>query len=96
MPVVKVGSRNEVVIPKTIRDRLGIETGDYVEVALRRDKAVITRKTDLDTFSITDEPIGPKMRAGIRQGLEDVAEGRVSGPFKTAAEIQRHLDSLKK
>jgi AbrB family looped-hinge helix DNA binding protein len=96
MPLVKVGPKHQVVIPKEVRNKLGVSPGDYVEVAFRRNQAVIKRKRIVDDFPYTDEPIGPKTRTGVLQGLKDIEDGNVSGLFRTAAEVQRHLDSLKK
>jgi AbrB family looped-hinge helix DNA binding protein len=94
VPLVKVGPNHEVVIPKNVRTKLGVNPGDYVEVSLQKKAALLTPRQE--TFPETDEPLGPKTRAAISRGLKDVEAGRVSGPFKTAADVQRHLDSLKK
>lgn len=91
MPLVKIGSKHQVVIPKAVRDRLGVDPGDYVEFTFRRNQAVIKRKKSVDAFPVTDEPIGPKTRAAIRRGLKDFEEGRVSGPFESGEELIEHL-----
>jgi AbrB family looped-hinge helix DNA binding protein len=96
MSLVKVGSKNQVIIPKKVRDELGIEPGDYVEISFEKNRAVITRKKLIDDIPYTDEPLGPESQAGLKEALEDVAAGRVSGPYKTAEELQDYLDSLKK
>ncbi len=96
MALVKVGSKNEVIIPEKIREELGIEPGDYVEISLRHDQAVIERKRSGDDFPYTDEAIGPETRAAIQEALDEVSAGNVAGPFNTAEELQDHLDSLKK
>lgn len=96
MPLVKVGSKHQVVIPKDVRTKMGVKPGDYVEISFNRNQAVIKRKKVVDDFPYTDEPLGPETQAALRQALKDVAEGRVYGPFKTAEEVQAHLDSLKK
>jgi AbrB family looped-hinge helix DNA binding protein len=92
MSLVKVGTRHQVVIPKSVRTSLRFKPGDYVEITVERQRAVIKPKKIVDR----DEPIGPKTRAGIQQGLRDVAEGRVSKSLRTTGEIQSHLDALKK
>ena len=86
MPVVKIGPDNKVSIPKDVLDRLGAKPGDLVQAKFER----------VVDVPYTDEPIGPETQAGIEEGLKDVEEGRVSGPFRGAQEIQAHLDSLKK
>jgi AbrB family looped-hinge helix DNA binding protein len=44
MPVVKVGRSRQVVIPKEIWDRLGLEPGDYFEVELEEGRIVFVPK----------------------------------------------------
>ena len=41
VPLVKVGPKHQVVIPKAVRTKLGVDPGDYVEVAFQRDHATI-------------------------------------------------------
>ena len=96
MALVRVGTKHQVVIPKAVFSKLGLAPGDYVDVSIRKNEAVIKRKKIVDDFPISDEPIGPKTRATIRRGLKDLELGNVSGPFRTAKELQAHLDSLKK
>ena len=86
MPLVKVGPKHQVVIPKEVRDKLGVQPGDYVEVAFKRNQAVIKRKKIVDDFPYTDEPIGPETEAGIREALQEVKEGKVFGPFRNMEE----------
>lgn len=96
MSLVKVGSRHEVIIPKAMCTKLQVKPGDYIELRISKGQAVLRPKTKIDRVPYTDEPIGPKTRASIRRGLKEVAEGKVAGPFRTAKELQAHLDSLKK
>jgi AbrB family looped-hinge helix DNA binding protein len=96
MPLVKVGSKHQVVIPKLVRTKLQVRPGDYVEVSFHKNRAVIKRKKVIDDFPVTDEPIGPKTKSAIRRGLKEVAQGKVVGPFRTADELVAHLNSLKK
>jgi AbrB family looped-hinge helix DNA binding protein len=96
MTMVRVGPNHEVVIPKSVRAKLGVQPGDYIEFAFQHDQAVIKPKKAGDDFPVTDEPIGPKTRAHIRQAMKEVEAGHVSGPYKTAEEVQRHLDALKR
>ncbi len=93
MTVVRMGPNNEVVFPTRVRTKLGPNPGDYVEVKLQDHTAMITRQPE--TFSETDEPIGPQMRAHIEEALKDIEEGRVYGPFDTAEEVIAYLQSMK-
>ena len=96
MTLVRVGTKHQVVIPKAVFLKLGLVPGDYVEVSARKNEAVIKRKRIVDDYPVTDEPLGPKMRASLRRRLKDLAEGRIHNPFRTAKELQAYLDSLKK
>jgi AbrB family looped-hinge helix DNA binding protein len=87
MPLARVGTKHQVVIPKAVFSKLGLAPGDYVEVSLRKNQAVITRKKFVDDFPTTDEAIGPKTRASIRQGLKELKAGKGRGPFKNAKDL---------
>lgn len=93
MPLVKVGSKHQVVIPKNVRQRLGVAPGDYVEIVFERNTARIKPKKLVDREA--DEPIGPKTKAAIRRALKEVRKGKSQGPIKTEEELQRFLDRLK-
>jgi AbrB family looped-hinge helix DNA binding protein len=87
MPLARVGTRHQVVIPKAVFSKLGLAPGDYVEVSLRKNHAVLTRKKFVDDFPISDEPIGPKTRLSIRRGRKEIKEGKGRGPFKNAKDL---------
>ena len=42
----RVGPKGQVVIPKELRDRLGIEPGDHVDFWLDGDQVVVRRAAD--------------------------------------------------
>jgi len=77
MPTVKIGVSRQVVIPKKVYEKLGLVSGDYLEVELEDDRLVLT----------------PKMLVEKRlaEGLADIRHGRVKGPFKTARSAMRAL-----
>ena len=81
MPIVKIGVSRQVVIPKKLYERLGLVPGDYLEVELEDDRLVLT----------------PKMLVEKRlaEGLKDVKQGRVVGPFKTARSAMKALKAQK-
>ena len=81
MPIVKIGVSRQVVIPKKLYERLGLVPGDYLEVELEDDRLVLT----------------PKMLVEKRlaEGLKDVKQGRVVGPFRTARSAMKALKAQK-
>ncbi len=87
MPLARVGARHQVVIPKAVFSKLGLVPGDYVEVSVRNNRAVITRKKFVDDSPVTDEAIGPKTQASIRRGLKEIKARKGRGPFRNAKEL---------
>jgi AbrB family looped-hinge helix DNA binding protein len=77
MPTVKIGVSRQIAIPKKLYEKLGLVPGDYLEVELEDDRLVLT----------------PKMLVEKRlaEGLKDIKEGRVAGPFKTSRAAMRAL-----
>jgi AbrB family looped-hinge helix DNA binding protein len=90
MPLVKVGTRHQVTIPKSIVDRLGLRAGDYVEVRLEDGRIIITPKEIVDkTHSWF---WAPEWQEGIQEALEDLKAGRVVGPFERPDDALKALD----
>jgi antitoxin MazE len=48
MPLVKVGARHQVTIPKEIVEQAQLRAGDYVEITLEGGKIVIVPKEIID------------------------------------------------
>ena len=80
--VVKIGASRQVIIPKKIHDRLGLEPGDFLEVVLHEDKVVLTPKALVEKR--------------LAEALEDVRRGRLHGPFDSAREMIESLHQSKR
>jgi AbrB family looped-hinge helix DNA binding protein len=95
MSEVKV-RKGQVTIPTRIRSRLGIADGDVLEMKVRSNCVVLTPKAPVDD----DPEYTPEQRkiidAELAKGLEDVRMGRVYGPFKTIAELERSMREVGK
>src|SRR5207244_12462229 len=96
MPIGKIGQRRQVVIPKEIFDALGLRTGDFVEVQRVKGTVVITPKKIVDA----DEVLTPEQQATIdarlSEGLQDLQEGRVYGPFDSVDAMIQSLHGDRK
>jgi AbrB family looped-hinge helix DNA binding protein len=79
---VKIGVSRQVVIPKKLHDLLGLEPGDYLEVALEGDRVVLTPQTLIDRR--------------LAESLGDIQKGRVKGPFRSASALIRSLHKSSK
>ena len=89
MPTVKLGASRQIVIPKKLYDKLGLEAGDYLEVELYQGgKLLVTPKELVDRH--------PEIDKRLAEAEEDVKAGRLSKPFQSADELARHLNFLDK
>ncbi len=71
MPTSKLGQHGEVVIPKDIREKLGLEEGDLIDVRQNRGAVVIRPRKPLDsedTFTPEEERVISKGFRQLRQG----------------------------
>ena len=91
MPIGKIGQRRQVVIPKEICDALGLQTGDFVEVKRVKATVVIKPKKLVDADEVLTPAQQAELDARLVEGLEDIKQGRVLGPFDTAKEAMRAL-----
>ena len=89
MALSKITRNHQVSIPKKIRDRLGLQEGDYVEVEERDGEIVMVPKKLIDADQAWFWT--PEWQASEREADEDIKAGRISGPFKTMDELKKHL-----
>lgn len=89
MPLVKVGARHQVTIPKEIVERVKLKAGDYVEVTLLEDdRIVIVPKAivDRDLWYWSEEG-----QREIKESLADQKVGRVKR-FKNVEALIKELN----
>ena len=81
MTAVKIGVSRQVVIPKKLHEELGLAPGDYLDVELKEGKVVMTPKTLVDK----------EIQKRLKEGLEDIRQGRVLGPFGNSKDAMKAL-----
>jgi AbrB family looped-hinge helix DNA binding protein len=69
MVIVTVKNKFQVVIPRGVREKIGLSVGDFLEAKVERGKITFTPKALVDR--------------GIRESLDDYAKGRAYGPYDT-------------
>ena len=79
MSIVTVKNKYQVVIPRDLREEIGLSVGDLLEARIERGKITFTPKVLVDR--------------GIAQSLADFKSGRSYGPFKTHQEFLTSLHS---
>ena len=83
MTISRLGQRRQVVIPKEICDRLGLQEGDFVEVGVEKHAVVVKPKKLVDA----DDILSPDEEKLVRQGEAQLKKGK-SLPWK---EVKRRL-----
>ena len=87
---VVVTSKSELVVPRSVRRRAGIKTGDRVEFKVSGSVINIVPK-----LPSADDEYTPAQRrvidARLKLALEGVKKGHTAGPFDTAAEMVASL-----
>ena len=82
MAVVAVKNKFQVVIPLHIREQLPIAVGDILEATVEKGKITLTPKSLIDRH--------------VAEGLEDLRKGRTHGPYSSAGDAIKALDSRSK
>lgn len=83
MPLAKVKQKGQVTIPAGIRDELGLDEGDYVEITREGSRIVLTPQ-DI-------APRHPEIDAALAEALEGGRAGRLSPSFKSMKEFKSWL-----
>ncbi len=89
--MIKIGPKHQITIPKNIFTRLGLEVGDYVETIVED-----------GTIRLVPQKLVPKDQAwfwtkewqkGEAVADRDIADNKLSKPFKNADDLLAHLGS---
>ena len=89
MPTRKVTRHGQITLPSSVRERLGIEQGDLVEIEVVEERAVLVPKKLVDknqAYFWTR-----KWQEGEREADEDIKAGRVKA-FDSVDELIGGLD----
>ena len=89
MPTTKVTRHGQITLPVSVRERLGIEEGDLVEIDVEDERAVLTPKKLIDknqAYFWTR-----KWQQGERAADEDIKAGHVK-TFDSVDELIIELD----
>jgi AbrB family looped-hinge helix DNA binding protein len=76
----------QVVVPKPVRDALGLKLGDILEARAEGGAVVLRPKVLLDR-----EEFLKQLKDDVESSKADVAAGRVLGPFDSAEQLGRAL-----
>ena len=68
---VKVGAKGQIVIPKMLREVLGIETRKYVTIEMQDDRAVILKQNTKELVEWLEVNRKPVARDVSRYSLEN-------------------------
>jgi AbrB family looped-hinge helix DNA binding protein len=79
MGVVAVKNKFQIVIPRRIREQVRVEIGDLLEASVRDGRITFTPKSLIDRH--------------VAEGLEDAKRGRTHGPYASAKEAIKALES---
>jgi AbrB family looped-hinge helix DNA binding protein len=78
MAVITVKDKNAVVIPASVMRKARIKVGDRLDASVERGKITLTPKSSVDS--------------GIEQGIEDIKDGRLYGPYSSVAAAKKAFD----
>jgi len=90
MPTIKITGNGAITLPAEYRKALKLKVGDFVNAELQDNRVVIRAARIIDAddaWFYTREWQDKEAEAD-----DDIAAGRVAGPFATAEELRRDLD----
>jgi len=88
MPIVKILRHGQITLPKEIREVLGVQEGDLLEVKLEDSKVFLQAKALVDKETVLSTA-GEKK---IKEALEAYQEGKVK-EFKNVDDLINDLNS---
>jgi AbrB family looped-hinge helix DNA binding protein len=89
MPTTKVTRHGQITLPASVRERLGIEEGDLIEIDVEDERAVLIPKKLVDKSQAYFWT--RKWQEAEREADEDIKAGRVKA-FDSVDELIKDLD----
>jgi AbrB family looped-hinge helix DNA binding protein len=89
VPTTKVTRHGQITLPASVRERLGIEEGDLVEIDVEDERAVLIPKKLVDKSQAYFWT--RKWQEGEREADEDIKAGHVKA-FESVDELIKDLD----
>jgi AbrB family looped-hinge helix DNA binding protein len=89
MAITRVSPKHQITIPKEAFEKLRLEVGDFLEVDVTEEGLLLIPKKLISkdqAWFWTKE-----WQEKEKEADEAIAKGEVSGPFKSADELIRHL-----
>jgi AbrB family looped-hinge helix DNA binding protein len=89
MAITRVSPKHQITIPKEAFEKLHLEVGDFLEVDVTEEGLLLIPKKLISkdqAWFWTKE-----WQEKEKEADEAIAKGEVSGPFKSADELIRHL-----
>lgn len=89
MTVIHVGSKNQVTLPKEVVEGSHLVPGDPLVVTVEEGRIILNPQVHVprdQAYFWT-----PEWQAGEREAEEDIARGRLLGPFDSVAELKKSL-----
>ena len=90
MSMTKIGPKHQVTIPKEVFDKLELQVGEYVEIQARGTVITIVPAKVIPKDQAWFYT--PEWQAKERETDQDIAHGKVSGPFVSAKDLIDHLE----
>jgi AbrB family looped-hinge helix DNA binding protein len=89
LALTKVTRHGQITLPRSVRGQLNIEEGDFIEIEVEGERAVLTPKRLVDK----DQAYfwSPQWQAAEREAEEDIKAGRVK-TFPSVEELIQDLD----
>jgi len=90
MSMTKIGPKHQVTIPKDVFDQLELQVGEYVEIQAKGTVITIVPAKVIPKDQAWFYT--PEWQAKEREADQDIARGKVSGPFASAKDLIDHLE----
>ena len=76
MNLIKVKKKSQITIPKEVREKLGVEPGDYFNVDTKGDKIVLTPQVISPKGEVSN--LSKKGEKGLKESLNQLKKGEIS------------------
>lgn len=89
MSLTQLRPKNQITLPSAIVKKLGLHSGDYIDITAKPDRAIIKPKVVVDknqAWFWTEE-----WQKGEKEADQDIKAGRVSKEFDTAEDAIKNL-----